>query len=405
MRPRLVPLRITKVLPSKEAGFTLIEMIVTLLVLSIVLVLTLTLFDTNTRLAQVQTSVSDLQQNLRSAQQVIVRDLRAAGRGALPQTQFPGTVGGNPIEAISVINNVPASTFIDPGNSIPVLEGTDILVVRGALNQPVWMVAKDTGGFTRDTGSGNGSLTVSNTSLPGFNIPQSLTALTDAINANRQERIVLVSEVGDEFTQVVTLDPGSSAIFADSVLLAFTSPAGTWGEQFRGGAFSYVSMVEEYRYFIEDRRAVAGDGGSSLRPRLARAHVLAGSNTPYAGVAANWNREVADEIADLQVALGIDTNGDGALLDTQNETDEWLFNHAADDASVAGGWNGNPLFYVRLSTLALAERPDRRFRAPTFAALEDHAYTTGTGDLLNGTDRRLYRRRWMQTNVDLRNLF
>ncbi|MBZ0111673.1 MAG: PilW family protein [Thermoanaerobaculia bacterium] len=412
-RPRSVAVLPSAGQPSK--GFTLIEMVVTLLVLSIVIILTLTLFDTNTRLAGVQTSVSDMQQNLRAAQHMVVRDLRASGRGALTMPSLPfapfDTFDPPATAAMWVINNVPANTTIDPGGNYPVVEGTDILIVRGALSTPVWMILDDPSNYDWNQGAGTGWANVANTAISGLNIPQSIEPLNSAIDDNRADTLLFVSAKGDVFSRLATLDPGTSVQLADSVRLGFNfSPGVTWGNQMR--PLAYVSLIEEYRYYVADHRAVAGDAGSSWHPRLMRARTTPSlsppdpannTSTPYAGDDSNWALEVADNIADLQIALGMDANNDGAITDSQGPGDEWMYNAPADTAP-AGGW-GSRLFYIRVTTLALAERPDRKYEAPDFLSLEDHDYTLAVTDNLNGTNRRQYRRRFTQTQVDLRNLF
>src|SRR5262245_34161643 len=79
----------------REEGFTLIEMMVSLLVFLVVILGVLALFDVNSRLARNQGRVADMQQSLRFAQYDMVRRIRMAARGGLPASlasngAFPG---------------------------------------------------------------------------------------------------------------------------------------------------------------------------------------------------------------------------------------------------------------------------------------------------------------------------
>jgi hypothetical protein len=71
-----------------------------------------------------------------------------------------------------------------------------------------------------------------------------------------------------------------------------------------------------------------------------------------------------------------------------------------DDAPLVGR-----LAYARLSTLARTNRRDKDYQAPDLPMVEDHEYDVGDPqDRANGDAARLFRRRILQTIVDLRNL-
>src|SRR5829696_4169142 len=69
---------------SAQAGFTLVELLVTLAITVLLMVAVLATFDFNGRIARVQTNVADMQQSLRISQDDLVRMVRMAGRGNLP---------------------------------------------------------------------------------------------------------------------------------------------------------------------------------------------------------------------------------------------------------------------------------------------------------------------------------
>jgi len=159
-----------------------------------------------------------------------------------------------------------------------------------------------------------------------------------------------------------------------------------------------VGILEEYRYYVRDV------GGT---PRLSRARLYPGTEAAYAGDAGNLQVDLADNILDLQAAVGIDRDGDRLISDTEDDADDWMYNAEADSPADPLLWNGpnRPLYYLRLSTLARTDRADPKYVSPAIAAIEDHVYAEPE-EPADG-DRRLersHRRRLLRTVVDLRNL-
>src|SRR5262249_10244716 len=135
-----------------------------------------------------------------------------------------------------------------------------------------------------------------------------------------------------------------------------------------------------------------------------------------------------DDILDFQVALGLDTTNHvaratppdppGLTLTTiaadpvncyiseaaNGQNDDWLFNSTVDDATNAV-WANAPLYYVRLSLLARTDRrdPTAGYQAPKISTIEDHDYTASDPLSVNTTTERRYRRRMLQTTIDVRN--
>ena len=101
-----------------------------------------------------------------------------------------------------------------------------------------------------------------------------------------------------------------------------------------------------------------------------------GTEVPYAGDVTNAKLDIADDILDLQVTLGVDTDNDGTVVDLGNKDDEWLYNSPDDDDTAMAPWNqaGRKLFYVRLSTLARTDRRDFNYQSPPITAIEDRSY-------------------------------
>ena len=429
-----------------RGGFTLAELLVTLVVFSIILTAVMAMFVVNSRLARSQMHLTGMQQSQRAAQYALVRSVRMAGRGGLPTSQYPvlPAYAGQLLPdglAIGVDNNVAAGTEAGTctgadSNCANVLEGTDVLTVRGVFNSPVYQLNPAAGDFSYDSSDGTGSLRIRHKSPTG--VPQDLTPFEDLLGLNGDplvdEALVLVSPLDDEIYAIVELDSGGSAVtqvggVTEIVNVAFTT-SGTHGSSYLdlspGGSYpvalttvAYVGILEEYRFYVREAYAIAGDTSSEVMPRLSRARVFPGTDDAHAGDDANLNEDFVDNILDLQVALGVDTtdglgNRDGVVLEgdgvdtTPTADDEWLFNHTGDDPTEIK-WANNvaapsKLFYLRINTLARTDRPDTRFQAPLLTLIEDKDYTSAPFDDYNTRDERIYRRRVLQTIVDLRNL-
>jgi len=211
-------------------------------------------------------------------------------------------------------------------------------------------------------------------------------------------------------------------------------------------AVSLGCFLEEYRYYV---REVAGDAVTPIRPRLTRARFEPGTELAYLGLDSNFTLDLADGVFDLQVALGLDTDlkqtaysetepggsynddtnwvGDDDTIyeadpfdPAQDRTaDDWLYNDPGDDVTNAiytthaiGGNAGNPVevYFVRINTAARTTRPDRIYQAGEIDTrtdgewIEDHDYDTDPPNAYITGDNLKYRRRILQTIVDMRNL-
>jgi hypothetical protein len=252
--------------------------------------------------------------------------------------------------------------------------------------------------------AGEGTLVINAKSPTG--VPQDLQALKEAVESGRPEALLLVSAASDRIQAVVELSGGN--VTDDQANLSFRITGGTHTDDYLDlspqGAFppnlrtvTAVGILEEYRYYVRD---------VDPAPRLSRARVYPGTDSAYAGSASNLRADIADNILDLQVALGVDRNADEVVTDSGDDSDDWLFNAPGDSPADTNIWNqvGQPLYYVRISTLARTDRLDPRYVSPPIAAIEDRVYdepeTPDDADRLN----RSFRRRLLQTVVDLRNL-
>lgn len=412
---------------KREAGFTLAEMIVALGVTSILLLAVLATFDLNSRVARVQTNVSDMQQSSRVAQDQVVRLIRMAGRGSLPladASAFPQGV------ALALRDNVADNQFLvgtDPATRI--LPGTDVLTVRGVFGTLYQINAASSVTYDNPADPSSGTLTVPATTPGGAN--QDLTPLKTAINNKVPEAILLAGAADDGVHAIVELVPAASTVETDKVVLGFKIKSSTKADAYRqlstGGTFprtslqniAFAGIVEEYRYYVREEHAVAADRSSDFTPKLALARFYPNTDLPYNGEPDNARLDLADNILDLQVAFGFDssnggrrsddidhTGTDDQILETANGTnDDWLFNASADKPDDAV-WQAAPrpaLQYVRVTTVARTDRRDPQYQAPLLTRSEDHSYAT-TDAATNTTGARMYRRRTQRTVIDVRNL-
>jgi type II secretory pathway pseudopilin PulG len=418
-----------------EGGFTMIEALVSMVIAMAILVGILTIFDRNNQLARAQTNVAQMQHALRVGQDDMTRYIRMAGRGGLPRGPLPVGL------AVAVRNNVPpdgddSTIAVGNPNSPLVLAGTDVLTVRGAISTSVYQVNPLGGGFQVDDTDAptTGSIRVENPhSTTG--VTQELAPLIDAIDNDPHAALLLVSPV-DTWALVEIDKATSDTSDAGSVVVGFK--VGTLGGpeirdhylELCGGFpatlrnIAHVALLEESRYYVREERAVAGDDQSALVPLLVKARFYPNTEQPHPSDP-DFGGEVSDNILDLQFALGVDADGDGRIAEgvesggalpvgaVSKAEDEWLFNFPGDvDADgvpiEALKWNpafGTPaLAYVRVTTIARTDRPDLDYLAPLLESSEDKDFDLSPHDVFNTVGERRFRRRQLQTVVDMRNL-
>ncbi len=438
-------------LRSTPSGFTVIELLIVLGVTLILTLIMLQLFNLSDRLARVQTRISEMQQSLRIGQYDMVRLARMAGRGGLPSVQ-PGTPLPTGI-AISVRSNVTGSAArLIPGDAATpkLLDGTDLITLRGVFSTQIFQLnTLDKLGYRRwDDGPNppgsagdadpatttNGEFQLCALSPAGIDQPLApfkdlIDAAADPSRGPSYEALILTSPLDHTFYTVIVMDPVNSTKTAtecgalDGVTIKYLTNDEPLSVAYRAlqppGAFHmppqlnsaiYVGILEEYRYYVREDRADPTDPASDLVPVLTRARFYPGTEIPYGNNPANLTVDIASGIVDLQASYGIDTNNDGLVVEAPDiahqPTDEWLGNVRIAEAANAAPENpiAGKLAYLRISTLARTERRDSDYIAPILDRSEDHDYAFDVPDRTNGRTDRMYRRRLLQTVVDLRNL-
>lgn len=434
--------RLTPPSSRTQKGFTLIEVLVSTVVFVQIILVALLIFDFNRRVTRVQTRVSDMQQSLRVGQDEIVRTTRMAGRSGLPVTRPVGAVGAETFPpfrlAVSVANNVTgAARAVAPADAgTPMaLTGTDVLTVRGNFSTPHYHMTLLSLDDDPDDAK-EGTVTIARTAAS--HPEQDLTALTNAnVDGAIPEAMILMPSTPGESYAIVELMPSSAGNTPDLITMDFKikSDGGMeLADEYRAlwtnddaapfpmavGTGGYIAILEEYRFYVRnDGDPVA----ESARTRLSRARLLPGTGRPWSvpGEAVDplvLSTDISDNILDLQVSLGFDTTfGTGTIGDTglgeitetlDGDEDDWLFNNADDDvtniAFTAPNADGvPPLYYVRITTLARTGGPDTKHQEPLLTSLEDRVYEDDDA-LVNSEEARMFRRRFLKTTIDLRNL-
>ena len=447
-----------------ERGFTILELLIALVIAVEILIGAAVAFDVHNRMTQIQTQITDMQQSLRIAHYDLNRMVRMAGRGDLPAridpqgaTRVPPQLTGY---AIDVRNNVGGTVNADPDRNIArgdadtplVVRGTDVLIVRGCFSNLYQINPAD---FFSGDGTGTPTLTIPKLSFLGFT--QTLTPLVQATDAAGDDasigRLAMVSpenlqtygiaDVTDiTFSGGTDDDPDSATLTLDlgigSLLnVPDTSVVPAVNAFPSNMAASTVCMLEELRYYIREEFDVTGDNTTPLRPRLARARFLPGTETLLD------EADLADGIFDLQIAFGFDSdypaagvapgsfdddidfiNVDDSIFeappgDAARATDDWLFNSPADRPTdvqwLTHANQGTPLkavqlTYVRVTALARTSRADPSYQAPDFDTVngsdfvEDNDYDAAPANYFKTGIQPKYRRRGLTTVIDLRNL-
>jgi hypothetical protein len=448
---------------NRQAGFTLIELAISLIVIVEVLLAVLMLFDFTNKLSHAQTNIADMQESLRLGQSEMEAMVRMAGRGGLKFSQT------SPGQALWVTDNVTtANELIGDANSPKIVLGTDVLTVRGVFTAPIYQINfKDTtviqfllanGTTTTPDPAAATFMTLRISSVSPTFINQDLQPLIDAVTKKIPEALVLVSARNPDVFGVVELiadDTQSIVNVAGQVTLkmrirnstlssayALLSPTGAYPNTMT--SVSSVGLLEEHRFYVRRLYAITNNTASDPTPKLTRARFLPGTNIPYGPYDAvagtgdpnnvnNLKIDLADNILDMQVALGLDTvnhsprtQPPGSPAEPSGLTtiqadrvngyisesatglnDDWLYNNTNDNVANAV-WANVPVYYVRLNLLARTDRRDSKYEAPLLGTIEDHVYAANDplnlANTASGSKQlRMFRRRILQTVIDVRN--
>lgn len=286
---------------TAEGGASLIETLVAFGLTVAVSAFALSLFTFHQRLARAQLDDSFLQQAQRTAHRELRRNLRVAGRGGIArplQGQEP-----RPEFAAFVEKDVAPG---HPVGALTAAEGTDVLVVRGVMNGPLYWV----GNSAFDPASGRGWVEV-RAETPG-GVPQPLSMLQDAGEAG-DDALLLVAATGGAHAVAQITDVEASGRGPTRMLKVHfhgdpsRGPiAAAYAAMSRGGVWlgdgmmpvDRVGVLEEWRFYIRP-----GDPGSGQRSQLAKARFYPGTEIAWRRRKSSLVQPIADDIVDLDVTI------------------------------------------------------------------------------------------------------
>jgi len=268
---------------------------VALAVFAIFMIGILNLLDTSTKISEVEKALSDTQENVRFAAYHLTRTTRMMGGAGMPFADVAG--GPGRWVAGELLSNQSGSVSTPyPLGAIDVLDGTDVVTVRGFFEIPPFFVDKTAVDLSL------GRIQVEET-VGGRRINPAIDFVETAHLAGRglvfmgelDRSEYVVGEVGEAEPMDGT-EPDRTLTFSIS-----DAPAAWWTGLNPSGAATtpsfevyQVGILDSYTYFVDPEfrlmrlRADDSTDGATLQP-------------------------VAINIGGLQVALGVDNNADGQV--------------------------------------------------------------------------------------------
>ena len=285
-----------------DSGASLIEMLVAFGLTVMVSVGALSLFVLHQRLARAQLEAASLQHAQRAVHLELRRALGAAGRGGLI-FQLPGQAP-RPELALLVEKRVSAGHAVGTRTAA---EGTDVLVVRGVINGPLYWVDD----FSFDPAARRGSVSVR--ALTAYGSVQSLEMLQEAGDAGDDALLLVSGDAPGVHAVAPIVDVAASGRGRNRTLrvefhvdasrgsyaadFLSMSSGGSWPAGYMGRV-DRIGVLEEWRFYIRppDPDGVRG-------PQLAKARFYPGTSVAWRRRTANLTQVIADDITGLEVAI------------------------------------------------------------------------------------------------------
>ncbi|MXW03279.1 MAG: hypothetical protein F4X59_03365 [Holophagales bacterium] len=286
---------------TAEGGASLLETLVAFGLTVAVSAFALSLFTFHQRLARAQLDDAFLQQAQRTAHRELRRSLRGAGRGGIVR-RMPGEEPRPELVAFVEKDVAPGH----PVGALAAAEGTDVLVVRGVMNGPLYWVEES----ALDPASGRGWVEVRAETAGGLSQPLSM--LQDA-GETGDDALLLVAAAGATHAVAPITDieasgrgrgrmlkvhfhgdPSRGPIAAAYVGM---SSGGVWpaGPMM---AVDRVGVLEEWRFYVRP-----GDLGSGRGSQLAKARFYPGTEIAWRRRNSSLSQPIADDIVDLDVTI------------------------------------------------------------------------------------------------------
>ncbi|MGA7990250.1 MAG: prepilin-type N-terminal cleavage/methylation domain-containing protein [Thermoanaerobaculia bacterium] len=322
----------------RSAGFSLAELVVTLLVLGLAAWLVLRLVDRRTRVAAIEAPLSGIGAVLDASLRSIVQDVRAAGTGGLGADDAFRPVADNTTSTGRFIYRTPT------GEVVVVRGGTDQLGLRGVIRSPlVALEAKDgvTGELLSDRVRARPQATA--VRVPAGKGLAAVRARLRETAPPRKTFFLLRDAAGRWAVARVASAPEGPAEAPLDLVLDFTDPdaraldpggdalaAGRLGDVSAGGVFDdlvwFVAQGAEGRP-PDYLRATDPESLAFPHPYLASAAGVGGDR---------WEvRRAGEDVEDLQVAWGF--AGASGALSWRGDVPDSSAPPASELANAAGG--------------------------------------------------------------------
>jgi prepilin-type N-terminal cleavage/methylation domain-containing protein len=315
-----------------EAGFTLVEMMIAIVLFAVVVGVALQVAFTVTAGFATTREAQEAERGARSSLEYISDVVRASSTGA-PGADMRDANGCTAANAIAVENHADQPDKLTVVYALP---GT-LTSLRSA--------------FT--AASGNFDVLDSTGLTPGDSV-----IVSDGTTARLVKAVSVSATTGP--ATVTTVAPASACP-------AVTFPSYTTG--------ALVLRGRVATFFV----APASDGTPML-------WMDPDGNGPAAA------EPLAEGIEDMQIAVGIDLNGDGVITDNGSTTDEWFYNAPGDPAPPDP--TVTPWTALRISLVARTFTDSGTVSQSSRPALEDRP--AGSPDI--------HRRRLMSSVIEIRNL-
>jgi len=381
---------------SVDAGFTLLEAMIALLLLTVIIGAFLAMLNTFSGLVKIQGNIADTTENMRYTMAALVRVTRMAGTGGLPVVYRDGAGSLVPM-AVDVADNVGASASFSSAvsgaswtatASRPAVAGTDVLRIRGVMTSPNY-----------DVFGGNFDDPINPTYV---DIPETSPWTTDPFNpflndmsqpANATGRPFLISL---QFPMDIAPSIGGLRRYASYRIVEATNTAATGSSPTQVQRFSFpddtvyqnlnpgglapvpstqafaCGYMDDFIFYIAEN--------NFGEPSLYRLRVDDSGAGPFTA------EELVPNVSNFQVSLGCDINIDGSLT-----ANEWFLSEAVPGAPSADQMAA--LREVRLSVVSRTQDPDLNWTADS--NMPENAAN------LSGNDLR-YRYRTVTVRVALR---
>jgi prepilin-type N-terminal cleavage/methylation domain-containing protein len=356
-------------------GYTLVEVLVATAVFAVFMIGMLNLLDTSTRVSETEKQLADTQENVRFAAYHIMRTARMMGGARMP---FADNGGGTPRWVAGGVVNNASGTYTTPfGTSVNVLEGSDILLLRGFFEVPPFFIDRSDFKIStmkievNETASVQDGRSIINpigdlSADPATGDVSGLAGRGLLMMGNLDQGQYTVGEIGSGATLSGTVPNRKLEI----PVVSNASTAAWWTALRPAGAtvpppydVYRIGILESYVYYVSE----------NFELRRVRADSTGASDQP-----------VAVNVGGLQIALGPDLNGDGLV-----DAGEWQI------TPTLAGSVGQPIIAMRITVLGRTPNVVRDWTEP--------ATTFAVEDLVLGTVERGAKWRRLQVAATLRN--